>query len=228
MARGKINNTSEFPAVTPADNDRLLGVNVSDTSPDADGEVVTFTVGSILSSQHDHTLSDITDAGSMAGQNSNNVTITGGSITSSNVTITGGSISGITDLAISDGGTGASNAMQALENLGLLDSEDSGGFTTGLRVPSGTEAQRPVSPDGVLIRYNSTAESFEGYTGTVWGAIGGGATGAGQDQIFYENDQNVTSSYTITSGKNAVTAGPVTIDNGVTVTVPTGSRWVVI
>ena len=57
---------------------------------------------------------------------------------------------------------------------------------------------------------------------------GGGAVGGGTDAVFYENDTNVTTSYTITSGKNAVTAGPVTIDSGATVTVPSGSSWVVV
>ena len=55
-----------------------------------------------------------------------------------------------------------------------------------------------------------------------------GATGGGTDAVFYENDQSVTADYTITTDKNAMTAGPVTIDTGVTVTVPTGSRWVVV
>ena len=58
--------------------------------------------------------------------------------------------------------------------------------------------------------------------------VGGGATGAGNDDIFYENGQNVTGDYTLTSGKNAMSAGPITIDSGVTVTIPSGSAWVVI
>lgn len=57
---------------------------------------------------------------------------------------------------------------------------------------------------------------------------GGGATGAGGDQVFYENDTTVTADYAITTGKNAVTAGPVTVNSGVTVTVPSGSTWVVV
>jgi hypothetical protein len=58
--------------------------------------------------------------------------------------------------------------------------------------------------------------------------VGGGATGAGTDDIFYENGQTVTSNYTITSGKNAMSTGAITINSGVTVTVPSGSRWVII
>ena len=57
---------------------------------------------------------------------------------------------------------------------------------------------------------------------------GGGATGGGSNEVFYENDTNVTVDYTITSGKNAMSAGPITVDTGVTVTVPTGSEWTVV
>jgi len=49
--------------------------------------------------------------------------------------------------------------------------------------------------------------------------------GAGSDKVFYENDQNVTTNYTITTGKNAMSAGPITLDPGVTVTIPSGSEW---
>ncbi|MGA0927640.1 MAG: hypothetical protein ACO3RW_10610 [Burkholderiaceae bacterium] len=55
-----------------------------------------------------------------------------------------------------------------------------------------------------------------------------GATGGGSDQVFYENGLTVTTSYTITTGSSAMSAGPITIDSGITVTVPTGSRWVVV
>ena len=55
-----------------------------------------------------------------------------------------------------------------------------------------------------------------------------GATGGGTDRVFYENDTVVTTAYTITSGKNAMTAGPVTINNGIAVTVPDGSTWTVV
>jgi hypothetical protein len=46
--------------------------------------------------------------------------------------------------------------------------------------------------------------------------------------IFYENGQTVSSNYTITSGKNAMSAGPIEIASGVTVTIPSGSTWVVV
>ncbi len=61
-----------------------------------------------------------------------------------------------------------------------------------------------------------------------WAQIGGGATGNGGDQVFVENSQTVTASYQIPTGKNASTVSPITINGGVTVTVPSGSRWVVL
>ena len=98
--------------------------------------------------------------------------------------------------------------------------------TDAILLPNGTTGQRPTGAAG-YIRYNSTTGSFEGYT-TAWGSIGGGATGAGGDQIFYQNGQTVTTDYTITAGQNAGTFGPVSINSGITVTVPTGSTWSVV
>lgn len=49
-----------------------------------------------------------------------------------------------------------------------------------------------------------------------------------QEGLFYENDQTVSANYTLTTGKNAVSAGPITIASGVTVTVPSGAGWAVV
>lgn len=99
--------------------------------------------------------------------------------------------------------------------------------TDAVGLPVGTTAQRPTAATG-YIRFNSDLVSFEGYNGTAWTSVGGGATGAGTDKIFWENGQTVTGNYTITSGNNAGTFGPVTINSGVTVTVPSGSVWTVV
>lgn len=97
-------------------------------------------------------------------------------------------------------------------------------------LPSGTTAQRDGSPAAGYIRYNSTETSFEGYDGSAWGSIGGGgaATGGGSDSVFIETDQTVTTSYTITSNKNAMSISPLTIASGVQIIVPTGQRWLVL
>ena len=102
------------------------------------------------------------------------------------------------------------------------------GTTTALELPDGTTGQRPGSPVAGMIRYNTSLVQFEGYKNSVWGAIGGGATGGGSDDVFYENGQTVTTNYTLSTNKNAVTAGPVTVNSGVTVTIPSGSSWVVV
>ena len=56
----------------------------------------------------------------------------------------------------------------------------------------------------------------------------GRATGGGSDEIFYENDQTVTTSYTITSGKNAGSFGPISINSGATVTVGPGQTLTIV
>ena len=100
--------------------------------------------------------------------------------------------------------------------------------TGAIAVPVGTTAQEPGTPTTGMIRYNTDYATFEGYSGTAWGSIGGGATGGGGDQVFVENSTVVTTSYTFPTGKNAMSVGPITINGGVAVTVLSGQRWVVL
>jgi len=72
-----------------------------------------------------------------------------------------------------------------------------------------------------------TATSFSG-DGSGLTGINAGATGGGSDEIFYENGQSVTTNYTIAADKNAMSTGPISINSGVSVTIETGARWVVI
>jgi hypothetical protein len=85
------------------------------------------------------------------------------------------------------------------------------GGTGSLKLPSGTTGERA----GTGVRYNTTTGTYEGYnTNTAtWGEIGGGggATGGGLNKAFFENQTEITASYTITAGYNAITAGPVTL-----------------
>lgn len=107
-----------------------------------------------------------------------------------------------------------------------LDAKVSKTSATGsAELPSGTTAQRDGSPSAGYIRFNSDEGSFEGYDGSAWGSIGGGASAGG---AIYENVDDITSNYTITTGSNGFSVGPMTIASGVTVTIPSGQRWVVI
>jgi hypothetical protein len=109
--------------------------------------------------------------------------------------------------------------MATLKNTTIDDT----GF---LKFPSGTDGQRPPSPSVGMSRYNTTGDVFEGWDGNNWLPLGGGATGATGNYIFYENDVAITGNYIITSGKNSVTAGPVTINNGVTITI--NGNWSIV
>ena len=99
-----------------------------------------------------------------------------------------------------------------------------------------------ISADGHVLpgadsSYNigSNANRFANiYADTLYGdgsnltGISAGATGGGSDEIFYENSQTITTDYTITSNKNAMSAGPITINSGVSVTVPSGSTYTIV
>lgn len=99
--------------------------------------------------------------------------------------------------------------------------------TGSAKLPTGTTAERDGTPQAGWIRFNTTSGKTETYDGTRW-ISGGGATGGGIDDIFYENSTTVTANYTITSGKNAMSTGPIVINPGVTVTIPNGSLWKII
>ena len=102
-------------------------------------------------------------------------------------------------------------------------------YTTALRIPVGTTAQRSGSPATGDLRFNSTLGSAEIYNGSSFTAVGGGAgaTGGGSDEVFFESDQTVTTSYTLSSNKHAHTVSP-TINSGVTITVPSGAILVIL
>lgn len=95
-------------------------------------------------------------------------------------------------------------------------------------LPAGTDAQRDASPQVGAIRFSSTNTGWEGWNGTNWVSIGGGQM-LGQaliKGIFY-NSQNIAENLTIAAGTNGLSAGPITVDNGFTVTVANGSVWTV-
>jgi hypothetical protein len=123
---------------------------------------------------------------------------------------------GFTAFLYSDGTNIADGLNRINSNLSVTGNAAFGGNgefngTGSLKVPSGNTGQRA----GVGIRYNTTFGQYEGFdTNTSsWSSIGGGATGSSGNQVFYENDQSVTASYTIPTNKNASTTGPMTVDS---------------
>jgi len=70
---------------------------------------------------------------------------------------------------------------------------------------------------------SGTALVYNG-TGFVWSTVASAvASGA-----IYENTQNITQNYTMTTGNSGESAGPISIASGVSVTIPAGSRWVIL
>jgi hypothetical protein len=130
----------------------------------------------------------------------NSVTLTGGTT----VTIP----TGKTTVIFCD----ATNVRAGLDYVGtdfVVGGNGSYNGTGSLGVPVGTTGERL----GTGVRYNTTLGRYEGYNinASTWSTIGGGATGGGANQVFYENDTLITASYTVTTAKNAMTTGPVTI-----------------
>lgn len=149
--------------------------------------------------------------------------------TVSSTTLTGGGfiVPANTTAFIYCDGTTVTNALSFINgNVTITGSGTFGGDgsfngTGSLGIPTGTTAQR----SGTGIRFNTTFSQYEGWNpnSNSWSAIGGGATGAAGNQVFFENSPLVTASYTVSSGKNATMAGPMevipiictaTIDNG--------------
>lgn len=125
-----------------------------------------------------------------------------------------GTSSNFTAAAFYGAGTGLTGTASGLAVGGLAGGDankfpyqTAPGVTTFLDAP--TVAGTGITWDGTSVK---------------WGIVGGAvASGA-----IYENSQEITANYTMTTGKNGESVGPITIDGGVTVTIPSGSRWVVL
>ena len=121
-------------------------------------------------------------------------------------------------LIISHGGTNASTIIGAKTTLGVISSQNDGTF-----IESGTTAQRGPATT-YKIRFNVDTSKYEGSTGSQWSPIAGGA----RNDVFFVNSNRLVINTTINSGENAVTAGPINIDNGVTILMDNNSTWTIV
>ena len=115
--------------------------------------------------------------------------------------------------------------------------------THSFKIMNGSEDYVVATPNNAVTLYHNglpkiaTAASGVSVTGTVaataytgdGGALTGieAAAGGGTDHAFLETDNTINSSYSISSSRNAMTVGPVTVASGATITVPSGQRWII-
>ena len=124
---------------------------------------------------------------------------------------------------------GATGPVGSTGPIGATGSAGPAGGATGATGLTGATGPSGGPTGATGITGSTGATGLSGVNGST-GATGpsGGATGSGGDAIFWENDQNVTTNYTISTNKNAMSAGPITVDAGVVVTIPSGSVWTVV
>jgi len=221
------------------------GVEVKVYTSNGDGTFTATPQVGVYSALH-HDTDAATSASNAATSESNAATSASNAATSESNAATSASNAAISE---SNAATSASNAATSETNAATSESN----AATSASNAAISETNAALSYDNFDDRYlgakasdptldndgdplltgalywNTSANEMRAYDGVSWNAItAAGAVGGGADKIFWENDQTVTADYTITSSKNAMTAGDITINTGVTVTVPTGVRWVIV
>lgn len=107
----------------------------------------------------------------------------------------------------------------AVSKLYFVQNNTSGAQDIVFKTPTGT---------GVTVANGKIQALYCDGTNVVPAVVSGGGSGPGSNLFCFENDITVTANYTITAGKNAMSAGPITVNSGVVVTVPSGSVWTVV
>ena len=129
----------------------------------------------------------------------------------------------------------SANGIDIKDGLSLRLQDSDGSPFVGLKAPSTLSNNLTLTLPAAPPTAQSTVTTGAGYaliavdeSGALgWGTAGAGAQGTGTDDIFWENDRTVTGNYTITTGKNAGSFGPITIQGGVTVEVGSGDTWTI-
>lgn len=111
--------------------------------------------------------------------------------------------------------------------------------TSVLRIPAGTTANRPTGVSVGTIRFNTDLDAAEIYkaddgSGSAgWASVSGGGPSLGDDSIIRTNANTIEENITVgpTAGDefaNGMSAGPITVANGYTITVETGGSWSIV
>jgi hypothetical protein len=198
------------------------------------------------------------------------------STTPSAVPTAGNLVPGELAINITDGRLYYEDNLGAVQMLASLARTNGnfGDITSSITVAKGTTGQQPGSPVTGMLRYNTTTNQFEGYSGSspAWNPVGGSilsndtststavfplfanATSGAATTIYTSNanylytpstgelkakylnassgvvinSTTVDTTYTIAAGSNGFSVGPITVASGVTLTVSSGQRWVVI
>ena len=93
-------------------------------------------------------------------------------------------------------------------------------------VTTATGDQAPKTGSNLTFNSATGALGATSYTGD--GSNLTGVASAVADGCIYENSQTISNNYTISTNKNALSAGPITIANGVTLTIPSGSTYTIV
>lgn len=176
----------------------------------------------------------------------NNLTLTGNTTIQDNLDLSVSSINwgpatyatttqfGVVELA-TDAEAAAGLSTSLVPTVSNSVPKDAAGMTGAALLPGGTTTQRPVTPVSGMTRFNSTNAEFEGYNGnnSVWQYFSSMPTGPAVasgtvDKIFYQNALTVTEDYTTPTTANSMSAGPIAITVGKTVTIPAGSVWTIV
>ena len=133
---------------------------------------------------------------------------------------------------IDDAGTGNLRLRSGtLEITNLASNKTSAVFSSGggQTLNFNNSAKFVTTNSGAIVTGVLTAISFSG-DGSSLSNLPAGAPvgGASTNTVFFENDKEVAVNYQITSTKNAMSAGPLQINAGIAVTVPSGSSWTIV
>jgi len=119
------------------------------------------------------------------------------------------------DVIVADDLANNSVTVAELANDAVTTAKIADASVTAAKLAAGAAVPDQTGHSGQFLTTDGTTAD--------WASVDGAKEG-----VFWENDQTLSTSYSIPANKSAVTAGPVTLSAGVTVTLGTNSRWVVV